>query len=150
MRISDWSSDVCSSDLEQGQADTCERKVEICTRAYKILTEQVGFPPEAIIFDPNIFAIATGMEEHNNYAVDFIQAPKIIRRTLPHCHISGGVSNGPFSFRGNEVVRQAIPSVFLYNAIKAGLDMGLVTPGALSIYADLDPELNSDASRLWK
>src|SRR3546814_5433430 len=98
---------------EQGQADTCERKVEICTRAYKILTEQVGFPPEDIIFDPNIFAIATGMEEHNNYAVDFIEATKIIRRTLPHCHISGGVSNVSFSFRGNEVVRQAIHSVFL-------------------------------------
>src|SRR3546814_1758536 len=88
---------------EQGQADTCERKVEICTRAYKILTEQVGFPPEDIIFDPNIFAIATGMEEHNNYAVDFIEAARIIRKTLPHCPISGGVSNVSFSFRGNEV-----------------------------------------------
>ncbi|MGV8931234.1 MAG: methionine synthase [Luteimonas sp.] len=126
---------------EQGQADTCARKVEICTRAYKILTEQVGFPPEDIIFDPNIFAIATGMEEHNNYAVDFIEATKIIRQTLPHCHISGGVSNVSFSFRGNEVVRQAIHSVFLYHAIKAGMDMGIVNAGAMPIYDNLDPEL---------
>ncbi|MGN7725055.1 methionine synthase [Luteimonas sp. 22616] len=126
---------------EQGQADTCERKVEICTRAYRILTEQVGFPPEDIIFDPNIFAIATGMEEHNNYAVDFIEAARIIRKTLPHCHISGGVSNVSFSFRGNEVVRQAIHSVFLYHAISAGMDMGIVNAGAMPIYDDLDPEL---------
>ena len=126
---------------EQGQADTCERKVEICTRAYNILTEQVGFPPEDIIFDPNIFAIATGMEEHNNYAVDFIEATRIIRKTLPHCHISGGVSNVSFSFRGNEVVRQAIHSVFLYHAIKAGMDMGIVNAGAMPIYDELDPEL---------
>ncbi|WP_281349721.1 methionine synthase [Pseudoxanthomonas yeongjuensis] len=126
---------------EVGQADTCERKVAICTRAYKILTEEVGFPPEDIIFDPNIFAIATGMEEHNNYAVDFIEATRIIRKTLPHCHISGGVSNVSFSFRGNEVVRQAIHSVFLYHAIKAGMDMGIVNAGAMPIYDDLDPEL---------
>ncbi len=126
---------------EQGQADTCERKVEICTRAYKILTEQVGFPPEDIIFDPNIFAVATGMEEHNNYAVDFIEATRIIRKTLPHCHISGGVSNVSFSFRGNETVRQAIHSVFLYHAIKAGMDMGIVNAGAMPIYDDLDAEL---------
>ncbi len=126
---------------EQGQADTCARKVEICTRAYKVLTEQVGFPPEDIIFDPNIFAIATGMEEHNNYAVDFIEATRIIRKTLPHCHISGGVSNVSFSFRGNEVVRQAIHSVFLYHAIRAGMDMGIVNAGAMPIYDDLDPEL---------
>jgi 5-methyltetrahydrofolate--homocysteine methyltransferase len=126
---------------EQGQADTCARKVEICTRAYGILTEQVGFPPEDIIFDPNIFAIATGMEEHDNYAVDFIEATRIIRRTLPHCHISGGVSNVSFSFRGNEVVRQAIHSVFLYHAIAAGMDMGIVNAGAMPIYDDLDPEL---------
>ncbi len=126
---------------EVGQADTCERKVEICTRAYRILTEEVGFPPEDIIFDPNIFAIATGMEEHNNYAVDFIEATRIIRRTLPHCHISGGVSNVSFSFRGNEVVRQAIHSVFLYHAIKAGMDMGIVNAGGMPIYDDLDPEL---------
>ncbi len=126
---------------EQGQADTCARKVEICTRAYKVLTEQVGFPPEDIIFDPNIFAIATGMDEHNNYAVDFIEATRIIRKTLPHCHISGGVSNVSFSFRGNEVVRQAIHSVFLYHAIRAGMDMGIVNAGAMPIYDDLDPEL---------
>jgi len=126
---------------EDGQADTCERKVAICTRAYRVLTEEVGFPPEDIIFDPNIFAIATGMEEHNNYAVDFIEATKIIRKTLPHCHISGGVSNVSFSFRGNEVVRQAIHSVFLYHAIRAGMDMGIVNAGAMPIYDDLDPEL---------
>src|SRR3546814_3452564 len=125
---------------EQGQADTCERKVEICTRAYKILTGLVGFPPEDIIFDPNIFAIATGMEEHNNYAVDFIEAARIIRKTLPHCHISGGVSNVSFSFRGNEVVRQAIHSVFLYHAIKAGMDMGIVNAGPMSTYDELNPE----------
>ena len=126
---------------EVGQADTCERKVAICTRAYKVLTEEVGFPPEDIIFDPNIFAIATGMEEHNNYAVDFIEATRIIRKTLPHCHISGGVSNVSFSFRGNEVVRQAIHSVFLYHAIRAGMDMGIVNAGAMPIYDELDPEL---------
>jgi len=126
---------------EQGQADTKTRKVEICTRAYRILTEQVGFPPEDIIFDPNIFAIATGIEEHNNYAVDFIEATRAIKATLPHCHISGGVSNVSFSFRGNESVRQAIHAVFLYHAIKAGMDMGIVNAGALPIYDDLDPEL---------
>ncbi|HSE11753.1 MAG TPA: dihydropteroate synthase, partial [Rudaea sp.] len=126
---------------ETGQADTKARKVEICTRAYKILTEQVGFPPEDIIFDPNIFAIATGIEEHNNYAVDFIEATREIRATLPHVHVSGGVSNVSFSFRGNETVRQAIHAVFLYHAIKAGMDMGIVNAGALPIYDDLDPEL---------
>ncbi len=126
---------------EQGQADTCARKVEICTRAYKLLTEQVGFAPEDIIFDPNIFAIATGIEEHNNYAVDFIEATRIIRATLPHCHVSGGVSNVSFSFRGNETVRQAIHAVFLFHAIQAGMDMGIVNAGALPIYDDLDPEL---------
>jgi 5-methyltetrahydrofolate--homocysteine methyltransferase len=126
---------------EQGQADTCGRKVEICTRAYGILTKQVGFPPEDIIFDPNIFAVATGMEEHNNYAVDFIEATRILRQTLPHCHISGGVSNVSFSFRGNETVRQAIHSVFLYHAIRAGMDMGIVNAGAMPIYDDLDPGL---------
>ena len=126
---------------ETGQADTCERKVEICTRAYRILTEQVGFPPEDIIFDPNIFAVATGIEEHDNYAVDFIEATRIIKRTLPHCHVSGGVSNVSFSFRGNETVRQAIHSVFLYHAIQAGMDMGIVNAGAMPIYDDLDPEL---------
>ncbi|MBN6148737.1 methionine synthase [Xanthomonas sp. AmX2] len=126
---------------EQGQADTCARKVEICTRAYRILTEQVGFPPEDIIFDPNIFAIATGIEEHDNYAVDFIEATRIIRKTLPHCHVSGGVSNVSFSFRGNETVRQAIHSVFLYHAIAAGMDMGIVNAGGMPIYDDLDPDL---------
>ncbi|MFT3755901.1 MAG: methionine synthase [Pseudoxanthomonas sp.] len=126
---------------ETGQADTCARKVEICTRAYKILTEQVGFPPQDIIFDPNIFAVATGIEEHDNYAVDFIEATRIIKQTLPHCHVSGGVSNVSFSFRGNEPVRAAIHSVFLYHAIKAGMDMGIVNAGALPVYDDLDPEL---------
>ena len=126
---------------EDGQADTCARKVEICTRAYRILVEQVGFPPQDIIFDPNIFAIATGIEEHDNYAVDFIEATRIIKRTLPHCHVSGGVSNVSFSFRGNETVRQAIHSVFLYHAIAAGMDMGIVNAGALPIYDQLDPEL---------
>ncbi|GAB3506235.1 methionine synthase [Pseudoxanthomonas daejeonensis] len=126
---------------EQGQADTCARKVEICTRAYRILVDEVGFPPEDIIFDPNIFAIATGIEEHDNYAVDFIEATRIIRQTLPHCHVSGGVSNVSFSFRGNEPVRAAIHSVFLYHAIAAGMDMGIVNAGALPVYDDLDPEL---------
>ncbi|MBO9902124.1 methionine synthase [Xanthomonas phaseoli pv. dieffenbachiae] len=126
---------------EQGQADTCARKVEICTRAYTLLTEQVGFPPEDIIFDPNIFAVATGIEEHDNYAVDFIEATRIIKDTLPHCHVSGGVSNVSFSFRGNETVRQAIHSVFLLHAIKAGMDMGIVNAGGMPIYDELDPEL---------
>jgi 5-methyltetrahydrofolate--homocysteine methyltransferase len=126
---------------EQGQADTCERKVQICTRAYALLTERLDFPPEDIIFDPNIFAIATGIEEHNNYAVDFIEATRIIKQTLPQCHISGGVSNVSFSFRGNETVRQAIHAVFLYHAIHAGMDMGIVNAGALPIVDTLDPEL---------
>ncbi|MBJ7574063.1 methionine synthase [Luteimonas sp. MC1828] len=126
---------------EDGQADTCARKVAICTRAYRILVDEVGFPPEDIIFDPNIFAIATGLEEHDNYAVDFIEATRIIKATLPHCHVSGGVSNVSFSFRGNETVRQAIHSAFLYHAIAAGMDMGIVNAGALPIYDDLDPEL---------
>jgi 5-methyltetrahydrofolate--homocysteine methyltransferase len=126
---------------ETGQADTCARKVEICTRAYRLLVDQVGFPPQDIIFDPNIFAVATGIEEHDNYAVDFIEATRIIKRTLPHCHVSGGVSNVSFSFRGNETVRQAIHSVFLYHAIAAGMDMGIVNAGAMPIYDDLDPEL---------
>ncbi|MCS3746305.1 methionine synthase [Xanthomonas sp. 3793] len=126
---------------EVGQADTCARKVEICTRAYKVLTEQVGFPPEDIIFDPNIFAVATGIEEHDNYAVDFIEATRQIKRTLPHCHVSGGVSNVSFSFRGNEMVRQAIHSVFLFHAIEAGMDMGIVNAGGMPIYDELDPDL---------
>ena len=126
---------------EQGQADTCARKVGICTRAYRILVDEVGFPAEDIIFDPNIFAIATGIEEHDNYAVDFIEATRIIRQTLPHCHVSGGVSNVSFSFRGNETVRGAIHSVFLYHAIRAGMDMGIVNAGALPVYDELEPEL---------
>ncbi|HVT32976.1 MAG TPA: methionine synthase, partial [Rhodanobacteraceae bacterium] len=130
---------------EEGQADTAARKVAICTRAYRILTEEVGFPPEDIIFDPNIFAIATGIEEHDNYAVDFIEATRVIKATLPHCHVSGGVSNVSFSFRGNNVVREAIHSVFLYHAIRAGMDMGIVNAGALPIYDDLDVELRERA-----
>ncbi len=126
---------------EDGQADTCERKVAICTRAYHTLIDKLDFPPEDIIFDPNIFAIATGIEEHNNYAVDFIEATRIIRQTLPHCHVSGGVSNVSFSFRGNETVRSAIHAVFLYHAIRAGMDMGIVNAGALSIIDDLDADL---------
>ena len=126
---------------EQGQADNIERKVEICSRAYALLTQQVGFPPEDIIFDPNVFAIATGIEEHDNYAVDFIEATRELRRRFPLSHVSGGVSNVSFSFRGNEPVRQAIHVVFLYHAIRAGMDMGIVNAGALPLYDDLDPDL---------
>ena len=126
---------------EVGQADTKERKVEICTRAFKILTEQVGFPPEDIIFDPNIFAIATGIEEHNNYGVDFIEATREIKRTLPYALISGGVSNVSFSFRGNNPVREAIHAVFLYHAIQAGMSMGIVNAGQLAIYEDIPKDL---------
>jgi len=126
---------------EAGQADTRERKIDICRRAYKILTEEVGFPPEDIIFDPNIFAIATGIEEHNNYAMDFIGACEDIKRELPHAMISGGVSNVSFSFRGNDPVREAIHAVFLYYAIRNGMDMGIVNAGQLAIYDDLAPEL---------
>jgi 5-methyltetrahydrofolate--homocysteine methyltransferase len=126
---------------EQGQADTAERKVAICARAYKLLTENAGFPPEDIIFDPNIFAIATGIEEHNNYAVEFIEATRRIKATLPHARISGGVSNVSFAFRGNKPVREAIHSVFLYHAIKAGMDMGIVNAGQLTIYSDIPKDL---------
>ncbi len=126
---------------EKGQADTFARKTEICARAYKILTEQVGFPPQDIIFDPNIFAVATGIEEHENYGVDFIEAARVIKRDLPHAHVSGGVSNLSFSFRGNERVREAMHSVFLYHAIQAGMDMGIVNAGQLAVYAEIDPEL---------
>nr|WP_306252957.1 methionine synthase [Parvularcula sp. IMCC14364] len=126
---------------ENGQADTADRKVEICTRSYRILTEQVGFPPQDIIFDPNIFAVATGIEEHNNYAVDFIEATRRIRETLPHAHVSGGVSNISFSFRGNDRVREAMHSVFLYHAIKAGMGMGIVNAGQLAIYDEIPAEL---------
>ncbi|SUI80629.1 methionine synthase [Shewanella morhuae] len=126
---------------EQGQADTKARKIEICTRAYRVLVDKVGFPPEDIIFDPNIFAIATGIDEHDNYAVDFIEAIKEIKATLPHAMISGGVSNVSFSFRGNNPVREAIHAVFLYHAIQAGMDMGIVNAGQLAIYDDIDPAL---------
>lgn len=126
---------------ETGQADTEDRKFEICARAYKILTEQVQFPPEDIIFDPNVFAVATGIEEHNNYAMDFINASRRIKENLPHAHISGGVSNLSFSFRGNNYVREAMHSVFLFHAIKAGMDMGIVNAGALLVYDDIDTKL---------
>ncbi len=126
---------------EAGQADTLERKVEICTRAYKLLTEEAGFPPEDIVFDPNIFAVATGIEEHNGYGVAFIEATRQIRQTLPHAHISGGVSNLSFSFRGNEPVREAMHAVFLYHAIQAGMDMGIVNAGQLAVYESIEPEL---------
>ncbi len=126
---------------EVGQADTRERKIEICTNAYNILVDQVGFPPEDIIFDPNIFAVATGIEEHNNYAVDFIEAVGDIKRTLPHAMVSGGVSNVSFSFRGNNAVREAIHAVFLYYCFKNGMDMGIVNAGQLAIYDDLPDEL---------
>jgi len=126
---------------EQGQADTVERKVEICARAYRLLTEAIGFPPEDIVFDPNVFAIATGIAEHDGYAVAFIEATRELKRRFPLSHVSGGVSNVSFSFRGNEAVRQAIHVVFLYHAIRAGMDMGIVNAGALPLYDDLDPEL---------
>nr|WP_319564352.1 methionine synthase [uncultured Rhodoferax sp.] len=126
---------------EQGQADTYERKIQICERAYRILVDEVGFPPEDIIFDPNIFAIATGIEEHNNYAVDFINATRWIKANLPGAKVSGGVSNVSFSFRGNDPVREAIHTVFLYHAIKAGMDMGIVNAGMVGVYDDLEPEL---------
>ena len=126
---------------EQGQADTLERKVSICARAYKLLTEEVGFPPEDIVFDPNVFAIATGIEEHAGYGIAFIEATRQIRQTLPHAHISGGVSNLSFSFRGNEPVREAMHAVFLYYAIQAGMDMGIVNAGQLAVYDAIDPVL---------
>jgi 5-methyltetrahydrofolate--homocysteine methyltransferase len=126
---------------EQGQADTFARKTEICARAYRILVDEVGFPPEDIIFDPNIFAIATGIEEHANYAVDFIEATRWIKQNLPGAKVSGGVSNVSFSFRGNEPVREAIHTVFLYHAIRAGMDMGIVNAGMVGVYDDLDADL---------
>ncbi len=126
---------------EKGQADTLERRKQICARAYKLLVEEVGFPPEDIIFDPNVFAIATGIEEHNHYAVDFIEGARWIRQNLPHAKISGGISNVSFSFRGNEPMREAIHTVFLYYAIREGLTMGIVNAGQLGVYADLDPVL---------
>lgn len=126
---------------EQGQADSLQRRVDICERAYKILTEQVGFHPEDIIFDPNIFAVATGIEEHNGYALEFIEATRIIKQKMPLAKVSGGVSNVSFSFRGNDVVREAMHSVFLYHAIRAGMDMGIVNAGQLQIYDDIEPVL---------
>jgi 5-methyltetrahydrofolate--homocysteine methyltransferase len=126
---------------EAGQADTVARKVSICERSYRLLTEQVGFPPEDIIFDPNIFAVATGIEEHNNYALDFIEATALIRERCPHALVSGGVSNVSFSFRGNEPVREAMHSVFLYHAIRAGMSMGIVNAGQLAIYEEIEPGL---------
>lgn len=126
---------------ETGQADTQARKVEICQRSYKLLTEKLNFPPEDIIFDPNIFAVATGIEEHNNYAVDFIEATRIIRKTCPYSHVSGGLSNISFSFRGNNPVREAMHSVFLYHAIRAGLDMAIVNAGQLEVYDEIPAEL---------
>ncbi|MFM1896935.1 MAG: hypothetical protein RLZZ385_2009, partial [Pseudomonadota bacterium] len=128
---------------EQGQADSLQRKTDICRRSYEILVNQVGFPPQDIIFDPNIFAIATGIDEHNNYAVDFIESCRYIRRNLPHALISGGVSNVSFSFRGNDQVREAIHSVFLYHAIKAGMTMGIVNAGQLTVYDEIPAELKS-------
>ena len=126
---------------EKGQADSLERRKEICTRAYQILTEKINFPPQDIIFDPNVLTIGTGMEEHSNYAVDFIASVKWIRENLPHAKTSGGISNVSFSFRGNNVVREAMHSVFLFHAIKAGLDMGIVNPGMLQIYDEIQPDL---------
>jgi len=126
---------------EQGQADTEDRKFEICARAYRILVDEIGFPPEDIIFDPNIFAVATGIEEHNNYAVDFIEATRRIKEHLPYAKVSGGVSNVSFSFRGNDPVREAIHSVFLYHAIRAGMDMGIVNAGQLAVYDEIPSEL---------
>ncbi len=126
---------------EDGQADSIERKFEICKRSYEVLVEEVGFPPEDIIFDPNIFAVATGIEEHNNYGVDFIEATRLIKTHLPHAKVSGGVSNVSFSFRGNNPVREAMHSVFLYHAIRAGMDMGIVNAGQLTVYSDIPAKL---------
>src|SRR5204863_3595546 len=126
---------------EKGQADTLERKTRIAQRSYDLLVDRVGFPPEDIVIDPNIFAIATGIEEHDNYAVDFIAATRWIKAHLPNAKVSGGVSNVSFSFRGNDPVREAIHTVFLYHAIKAGLTMGIVNPGQLGVYDELDPTL---------
>src|SRR3990172_10268398 len=126
---------------EKGQADTVERKVEICARSYRILTQELGVPPGDIIFDPNVLTIATGMEEHANYAVNFIEATRRIKATLPGCKVSGGVSNLSFSFRGNNPVREAMHSVFLYHAIQAGLDMGIVNAGQLAIYEEIPKDL---------
>ncbi len=133
---------------EQGQADTYERKIRICERSYRLLVDTVGFPPEDIVFDPNMFAIATGIEEHNNYAVDFIKATRWIKQNLPLAKVSGGVSNVSFSFRGNDHVREAIHTVFLYHAIRAGMTMGIVNAGQLGVYEDIDPNC-AKPSRTW-
>src|SRR5665811_954217 len=126
---------------EEGQADTADRKFEICKRAYKLLTEKVGVPPEDIIFDPNIFAVATGIEEHNDYGLAFIEATRRIKEELPYVHVSGGVSNLSFAFRGNEQVREAMHAVFLYHTIQAGMDMGIVNAGQLAVYETIEPGL---------
>src|SRR5437667_1629472 len=126
---------------EKGQAHTMERKVDICARAYRILTEEVGFPPEDIIFDPNILTVATGIEEHNDYAVAFIEATRRIKETLPGCKVSGSVSNISFSFRGNNAVREAMHAAFLYHAIRAGLDMAIVNAGMLAVYDEIPKDL---------
>ena len=126
---------------EQGQADSVDRRVSICQRAYKILTQEIGFEPQDIIFDPNIFAIATGIEEHNNYALDYFEATRQIKAACPGCMISGGVSNVSFSFRGNDPVREAMHSVFLYHAIKAGMDMGIVNAGQIAVYDQIPQDL---------
>src|SRR5262249_38811683 len=122
---------------EEGQATSASRKVAICSRAYRILTEELGFPPQDIIFDPNILTVATGIEEHNDYALNFIEATRRIKQTLPLCKVSGGVSNISFSFRGNNVVREAMHSAFLYHAIQAGMDMGIVNAGQLAVYEEI-------------
>ena len=126
---------------EKGQADSYERKVEICSRAYKLLVEEIDFSPEDIIFDPNIFAIATGIEEHNSYAKSYIDAAKELKTRFPKVHISGGVSNLSFSFRGNDILREAMHSSFLFHAVKAGMDMGIVNAGQLTLYDEIDPKL---------
>ncbi len=126
---------------EKGQADTVEKRVSICQRAYKILTEEIGFAPSDIIFDPNIFAIATGIEEHNNYAKDYFEATRLIKASCPGCMISGGVSNVSFSFRGNDPMREAMHSAFLFHAIKAGMDMGIVNAGMISVYDQIPKDL---------
>ena len=126
---------------EKGQADTFERKIEVCARAYKILTEQMDFNPHDIIFDPNVLAVATGIEEHDNYAVDFIKATGWIKKNLPGAHVSGGVSNLSFSFRGNNYIREAMHAVFLYHAIRQGMDMGIVNPAASVLYTDIPADV---------
>ncbi|MBP6307801.1 MAG: dihydropteroate synthase, partial [Opitutaceae bacterium] len=126
---------------EQGQAASRDDKVRICTRAYRLLVDQVGFPAEDIVFDPNVLTVATGMEEHNRYALDFFEATKIIKDTLPHAKVSGGISNVSFSFRGNNPVREAMHTAFLYHAIRAGLDMGIVNAGMLGVYDEIEPNL---------